>query len=142
MTWAPTEAQKKIYEILSTDSALQTLLGGSPSDTKVYDSVPDDKAYPYVTMQIKPMTNRANHDWDGVGFKYQINVWYRAPGQGDLKVQEIQKRIDELLNNQDICIEGWNIIVHRRVTTDILDEPDGRTKHGIQIFNLMLGEGI
>lgn len=140
MTWAPTELQKVIYDTLSADAALQTLLGTTPLNPKIYDSVPDQKSYPYVTMQIKPMADRGNHDWDGVGFNYQINVWYQAPGQGDLKVQQIQSRIDELLHKQDICVEGWNIIAHRRSTVDILDEPDGRTKHGVQIFKIFLGE--
>ncbi len=140
MTWAPTELQKTIYETLCADVALQTLLGATPATAKVYDSVPDQKSYPYVTMQIKPMTNRDNHDWDGVGFNYQINVWYQGPGQGDLKVQTIQKRIDELLHKQDICVEGWNIIAHLRSTVDIIDDPDNRTKHGVQIFKIFLGE--
>lgn len=141
MTWAMTEAQKTVFETLSEDATLVALLGGTlVTDTRIYDSVPDQRVYPYVTIQMKPMNDRGNHDWEGVGIKYQINVWYRAPGQGDLKVQQIQERIDFLLHKQEICIEGWNIIVHRRETVDILDDPDGRTKHGVQIFNLMLGE--
>ena len=139
MTWAPTETQKTIYGILSADSALQTLLGGSVSDKKIYDSVPDKKAFPYLTMWIKPLSNRDNEDWDGVEIDYQISTWYQGPGQGDLKVQQIQSRVDELLNKQDICIDGWNVISHRRVTVDIMDDPDGRTRHGVQIFKIRLG---
>lgn len=137
MTWAPTEAQKRIYTILAGDAALQTLLGGA---NKVFDYVPQNVSYPYVTMQIRPMSDRGNHTLEGVSFEYQINVWYRGAGLGDLKVQEIQARIDELLHKQDICIEGWNVINHRRSSVNIIDDPDSVTKHGIQIFNLMLGE--
>lgn len=140
MTWAPTEAQKRIFTILSTDTALQSLLGGTPTDPRVYDHVPDAKSYPYVTMQIRPLTDRGNHTWDGVEIRFQINVWYRAPGRGDLKVQEIQARIDQLLHNKDICVEGWDIISLRRTLVDILIETDNVTQHGVQIFNLMLGE--
>jgi len=137
MTWAPQEAQKAIYDALANDSSLQALLGGSG---KILDHVPDNSPYPYVTMQIKPMNDRGNQTLEGVQIDYQINVWYRAPGRGDLKVQEIQARIDELLHKQDICIDGWNVISHRRSTVNILDEPDGVTKHGVQVFNLLLGE--
>ena len=139
MTWAPTETQKTIYEILSTDSALQTLLGGTISNKKIFDHVPDSMAFPYVTMRIKPMSDRANEDWDGVEIRFQIDVWWQGVGQGDLKVQQIQAIIDELLNAQDYCVDGWNIISSRRTTVDIMDDPDGRTKHGVQIFNLQLG---
>lgn len=140
MTWAATATQKAIYEALAGDSQLQALLGTTISNPKVFDHVPDMKSYPYIKIAIKPMQDRGNHDWEGVQFQYQIDVWNQAPNQGDLKVQQIQARVDELLHKQDICIDGWNVIVHRRSTVDILDEPDGRTKHGVQIFNLFLGE--
>lgn len=139
MTWAPQEAQKAIYETLSQDAALQSLLGTTVANPKVFDHIPDNQPFPFVRMSIKPMTDRANHDWDGVAFVYTIDVWTQEPNYGDLKVQQIQKRIDELLHQQDICIDGWNIIVHRRQTVDILEEPDGRTRHGIQTFRLFLG---
>lgn len=139
MTWATTEAQKTIYFTLANDAVLQGLLGASNEDSKIYDHVPDEAVFPFVKLSIKPMSDRGNHDWEGVSIPYQIDVWYRAPGQGDLMVQQIQERIDFLLHNKDICIDGWSIIVHRRSTVNILDEPDGRTKHGIQIFNLLLG---
>lgn len=140
MTWAMTELQKTIYTTLANDASLQALLNTTPANPNVFDSVPDEKPYPYVKIAIKPMSDRGNDTWEGVQFSYQIDVWYRSPGQGDLKVQQIQSRIDELLHKQDICVEGWNIIVHRRSTVDILDEADGRTKHGVQIFTIYLGE--
>lgn len=140
MTWAPQETQKSIYTTLAQDSALQTLLGTTPAAPKVFDSVPDGKQYPYITMQIKPLTNRDNESYDGVEINYQINVWHQGGSQGDKTVQSIQNRIDELLHKQDICIIGWNVISHTRTLVDIADDPDGRTKHGIQTFKLMLGE--
>lgn len=140
MTWAMTETQKTIYKTLSQDSVLQALLNTTIAAPKVFDHVPDHQPYPYVKIAIKPMSDRGNHDFEGVAFQYQIDVWNQGLNQGDLKVQQIQSRIDELLHKQDICIDGWNIIAHRRSTVDILDEPDGRTKHGVQIFNLFLGE--
>lgn len=135
MTWAPTELQKSLFSILSNDSALTTLLGAN----KIYDHVPDNSPYPYVKLNVKPMNDRANEDWDGVQIEATVKVWYQATGLGDLKVQQIQKRIDELLNSGSISITGWNVISNRRKMVDIQDEPDGRTKQGIQIFNYLLG---
>lgn len=141
MTWAPSETQIAIFNTLAGDSALQTLLGTTTAAPKVYDSVPDQKSYPYITIHIKPMTNRDNEDFDGVGFDYTVNVWSQdQAAQGDKVVQSIQKRIDELLHKQDICVMGWNVISHTRNMVDIQTDPDGRTRHGVQTFNLMLGE--
>lgn len=136
-TYAPTETQKTVYEVLSNDAALTLLLGGAG---KVFDHVPQNTEYPYISMNIKPWNDRGNHDYEGLETNFQINVWYSENGRGDLKVQQIQKRIDELLHNTNICIEGWNIISLRRVTIDILNEPDGVTKHGVQIYKLLIGE--
>ena len=139
-TWAPTEAQKTIFNTLSQDATLQTLLGTTPLNPKVFDHIPDNQPFPYIKIAIKPMADRANEQWDGVSFQYQIDTYLQGGDLGDKKVQQIQQRIDVLLHQEDICIDGWNIIVHRRSTVDILDEPDGRTKHGVQIFKLFLGE--
>lgn len=138
MTWGPTESQKSIYEVLSEDTALQTLLGGTPSDTKIYDTVPDNKAYPYVVMYILPFNDRGNHTKEGLEVELQITVWNRE--RGYLPVQDIQKRIDELLHKANPCIDGWNIISLRRTVIDIQTEPDNITRQGIQRFRLMIGE--
>lgn len=140
MTWAPQETQKVIYEILSQDSDLQTLLGGTSTDKKVYDRVPQEKSYPFVTIGDMQWDDRGNHTWEGWQGLLTINVWYREPNAGRKGVQEIQKRIDELVHKTDPCIDGWNIVVLRRSSVNIVMEPDNITLHGIQKFNLMLGE--
>lgn len=133
-TWAPTETQKTIYAILTGDSSLMTMVNG------VFDHVPDNRNFPFITLQIKPWTDRGSETWEGLGATIQINVWYYHPGAGDLEVQKIQRRIDQLLHDKDICIDGWNIVAFRRTLIDIIVEPDNITLHGIQIFNLMIGE--
>lgn len=134
MTWAPTETQKTIYETLTVDLTLMGMVAG------VFDSVPDNQAFPFITLQIKPWTDRGNQQYEGLSASLTIHVWYRGPGRGDLEVQKIQKRIDELLHNQHLCIDGWNIVGLRRSTIDILVDPDNVTLHGVQVFNLMIGE--
>ena len=140
MYWGPTSTQKAIYDILTGDAQLQTLLGGTVSDKKVYDFVPDKQVFPFVTIGEGKWEDRGSHTLEGLKSELIINVWYRAPNRGRLKVQDIQKRIDELLHVQDPCIEGWNIVVLRRKFVDIIVEDDNVTLHGIQTFNIMIGE--
>jgi hypothetical protein len=137
MTWAPQEVSKTIYDLLVNDVALQTLLGGTG---KVFDHVPDNYPFPYVTFDGGDFADRSNTTWRGFSAPLQIDVWYRAPGRGRKDVQLIQKRIDEILHAQDICIEGWNIVSSRIVTTGIIVDADNVTLHGYQIFNLLIGE--
>jgi hypothetical protein len=146
-TWAPQETQKEIFELLGNDATLVGLLGGTVygagpvhGDPKVYDLVPNETEYPYVSMDISPFNDRGNHTKEGWECEFQINVFYRAPGRGKKQVQLIQKRIDELLHQSEICIEGWNNLGCRRLMADILTEDDNVTLHGIQRFKILLGE--
>lgn len=135
MTWAPTVLQKLVFDTLSADATLLDLLGGQ---ARVYDTVPQGVAYPYVSIKVKPFTARDNQSWRGWTARLQVNVWNNVPS--DKSVQDIQKRIDELLHDKEDNLNGWNNLSFRIVSVDILDEPDGKTKHGVQIFNVLLGE--
>jgi hypothetical protein len=136
MTWAPQELQKTIYAVLTGDVTLMSKI------TAVYDSaaVPEAPVFPYITIGEGTMENRSNHTWRGWSAPLTIHVWYQEPGRGRKKVQEIQAEIDRLLNMQDICVDGWNIVNLRAQTVDVIIDSDNVTLHGIQIFNLLLGE--
>lgn len=137
MTWAPSEVQKTIYETLNNDVTLTALLG---SGGKIFDFIPNNQSFPYIQLQIKPWEDRGNHTNEGLSAVITVHTFYRSPNRGDKKVQEIQQRIDTLLHNKDLCFDGWNVISFRRQLIDILIEEDSVTLHGVQKYNLLLGE--
>jgi hypothetical protein len=148
MTWAPLELQKAIYLIIASDDEMIDLLGGdsttdSTSD-KVFDHVPDNTPYPYVVIFNNDFEERGNHTFEGFTTEVQISVWYRPgarlTGRGNKGLQLIQERIDELLHKQSVCVEGWNTLQFRRSLISIEVEEDNVTRHGIQRFNVLLGE--
>lgn len=136
MTWAPQEIQKVLFTTLNGDAALTTLLGGN----KVFDRVPDELPFPFITIGDIIIDDRGNHTWEGLSATITINSWYREANAGRKKVQEIQNRIDQLIHKQDPCIEGWNVVSLRRGPANILIEDDNITIHGVQKFNLLIGE--
>ena len=137
MTWAPRELQKTLWDILHLDATIISL-----GVTGVFDStsVPEEQPFPFITVGDNPMDNRSNHTNRGWSSSVTIHVWYQEAGRGRKKVQEIQARIDELLNTVDICVDGWNIVNLRAQFVDVIVDIDNVTLHGIQIFNLLLGE--
>lgn len=135
MTWAPTESQKVVFSTLNGDSALQTLLGGA---NKIFDFVPDNNPYPYVTIALKPFVERGNHTKEGWSCEFQVNVYHQA--RGDKDIQAIQARINALLNDAALCVDGWTTLGCRRTFVDIITLEDNVTRMGIQKFNLLLGE--
>lgn len=148
-TWAPLEVQKAIYQVLINDDGIIDLLGGdSNEDTttdKVFDFVPDNTVTPYIVVTIFNWQDRSNATFDGMESELQISVWYE-PGEGsntsrgNKPVQLIQERIDQLFNNTNLCIDGWNSLQLRRTLITIETQDDNVTKHGIQRFNLKIGE--
>jgi hypothetical protein len=141
-TWAPQELQKVLYTLLSEDADLCALLGTTiGGDQKIFDFVPDNQPYPYVTFFNLPWSNRDNHTWDGWATEFELDVWYRGDARGNKPVQLIQKRIDELLHDASPCIDGWNVVVLKRSFVNIQTDPtDNVTKQGIQRFKLFIGE--
>jgi len=146
--WAPTDTQFAIYNHLASDDTLITLLGEDASvtdlSTKVVDHVPDTMEYPFVVMEISPFEDRGNYTTEGLEATLTIHTWYRPgasshTGRGDKKVQEIQKRIDEILHKSQMEITGWRNLNIRRTLIDILTDTDNVTRHGIQQFKLLLG---
>lgn len=136
MTWAPLESQKTIYEILSLDPVLITLING------VFDStnVPQDSVFPYIAIGEVSFTDRSNHTHRGFAAEMTIHVWDQSENRGRKKVQQIQAEIDRLLHTVNICIDGWNIINFRQVFVEVIVDADNVTMHGIQKFNLLIGE--
>lgn len=151
MTFAPLEVQKELYLLLAQDDGIIDLLGedSGTDDTssKVFDFVPDNTEYPYITLQILPWLQRDNYTLDGMECDCQINVFYRPgtsgnTGRGNKQIYLIQQRIDEILHNQkdNLCVDGWNILQLRRTFLDIVTEDDNITKQGIQRFLIYIGE--
>lgn len=136
MTWAPTEVQKAVFATLNSDATLTSLLGSN----KVFDHVPDNTSYPYVSIFIFPFEDRGSYNTEGLTLVFQVSTWVRGNTRGNLSVQTIQKRIDELLHKANLSITGWKIISLRRDLIDLRTEDDNVTKQGIQRFRLLIGE--
>lgn len=137
MTWAPSETQIAVYTQLNSDAALTTLLGGA---NRIYDHVPDNTNYPYITLNIVPFTDRGSYTTEGVAVEFQVSIWVRGTGLGAKQLQALQKRVDELIHEANLSISGWNIITIRRSLIDQQVENDNVTRQGIQRFTLLLGE--
>lgn len=126
-----TVLQTKIYEMLTGDVTLMDLVDG------VFDFVPDNEAFPYVTIGLDEQSDFSTHTDNGfVGF-IQIDVWSRSPGKKETK--DIQNRIYELLHPNLVTLTGFKVNNFRCDLTRIEKDPDGITHHGIQRFNTLIG---
>lgn len=124
--------QTKIYTLLSADTTIVTTYG-----CDVYDHAPDNEPYPFIVIGEDSLDEFGAHDFDGFTVTIDIHTWTQAEGKRACKL--IQDRIYALLHEADLALTGQKTISLRGgLQTTILD-PDGRTYHGVNRFNLILG---
>jgi len=95
----------------------------------VYDAVPMDTPYPYVTIDSERVTNISPI----AGRKRQqrlvyLSVW--SDYQGQAEVKRINGEIAAALDERALPLEDGRAVSVRLVSADSNREPDGRTYQG------------
>lgn len=124
--------QQRIYQVLTGNADLMAKITG------VFDHTPQGQAYPYVTIahndSLEGVGSHTASSFTGVLW---IHSWSQALGRKEVK--EIMVDVYGSLHKLDLNIEGFNTINMRFGTDNIDLDPDGKTYHGVQSFNLALG---
>jgi hypothetical protein len=144
--FAPADLQTAVYKVLVEDVQLAQLLGAYTAPVppavdpiiiqKVFDFVPDNEAYPFITIQILPGQDRGSHTTEGFEFDIQVSVWTSDNNAGNKRVYAIQKRIDYLLHKNRFSMTENYSVMCRRTLVDILKDPDNITRQGVQRFRV------
>ena len=124
------QLQKTVFDDLDGDSTLQSLV------SDVHNFVPQNTTYPYVQVGDDSMADNSTKDLDGNIHSIMIHTWSRY--RGDKEAKEIMARIYELLHNSSLSVSGASLVNARFETSDILNDPDGITKHGVQRFRFVI----
>jgi hypothetical protein len=86
-----------------------------------------DAAFPYLTFYAVSITPFDVKDKVGGSAVVQIDVWART--LSDLAVNQIGDAIDARIRRQPLSISGATHITSELITSQLLDDPDGKTKH-------------
>jgi hypothetical protein len=86
-----------------------------------------DTAFPYVTFSTPALTPFDDKDKVGGSAIVQIDVWART--LSDLAVNQIGDAIDARIRRQPLSISGATHITSELITSELLGDPDGKTKH-------------
>lgn len=125
-----TAVQTAVYQKLSADAGLMALVTG------VYDSVPQDAAFPYVT--IGEDVHNAWDTFDSVGSDATITVHTWSVARGRKEVKEIQGAIYEALSRTVLTYSGYGIISIDFDGSQSFMDADGLTRHGVQTFRVLV----
>lgn len=117
--------QRSIYQTLSTDTGLTTLLGGP----RVYDDVPQDANLPFLTLGQSTSRDWSTGTEDGEEHIVTLHVWSEAGGKKE--AQEIIGKVRELLHDSHLPLTEHRLVNLRHEYSEARRDPDGETIHGI-----------
>jgi hypothetical protein len=114
--------QAAVFEALSADAELATLLGGA----RVFDGAPRNEAAPYV--HLGEATER---DWStateaGSEVTFAVVAWSREPGRK--QTLQIAERVMALLHDASLTVAGHRLVNLRHLSSETAREekPQGR----------------
>ena len=124
----------KIFELLSADEDLRSLLRGS---NRVFDFVPDNQPKPYVALGTPIFEPFGSHTFDGFEIVFPIHAFAESSGRRD--AQKLASRIFTLLHNADLEIDGFETVVCEEALSQVEKEDDGKTHHALMQYRIILG---
>lgn len=116
--------QVALYQRLAGDGELLALLG---DEDRVYDDVPEDARFPYVTIGESLESPDNHHGGYGSDISATLHVWSRYAGFTEANT--IAARIRRLLDHQPLQVTGQKVIAVRWEFAQALRDPDPAIRH-------------
>ena len=120
-----TVLQQAIYTKVSTDIA-----------TPVYDDVPQQADFPYVTIGEDSFTAWDTDSELGATSVLTVHTWSRTRGKKETKA--IQGDIYDSLHRATLISAGYNFVTIDLISSESFLDADGLTRHGVQTFNAII----
>jgi len=130
---ASAELQKLIYETLVADAAVGVMV-----DNRIYDNVPSDATFPYLSFGPTQEIEDDEQCIDGEEHVFQIDVWDRSQGRL-VAAKRIAGAVKDALHDADLTLPDPYALVFIRVrSTQAFLDQDGVTAHGIVTVGAMV----
>lgn len=121
------ELQVAIVTRLKAAAAVTAFVGA-----RVYDSVPENPTFPYITVGEGDETSDDADCVDGFEISLDIDVWSRA--QGFPEAKKISDEVRKALKSPELTIPTNALVDFRHRQTRFLRDPDGLTSHAVMTF--------
>jgi len=128
MTAAAAELQKSIFGALTGEAGLLAALGGP----RIYDHVPTNVAFPYVTFGRTSVFDWSTSTESGTEHLFTLHVWSKAKGKDE--VHALMERIRERLHDGQLVIDGFDLVNLRLEFVEARFNDDLAVYHGMLRF--------
>ncbi|MEE1835759.1 DUF3168 domain-containing protein [Streptomyces sp. SP17KL33] len=121
MATAVRPLQAAIYAKLTGSAPLMALVTG------VYDEVPEDAAYPYVSFGAVTEFAEDAHDRQGLSSLVVIHVWSTYPGNAE--AADIFAALDAALDRVPLTVTGFTDVSIKHDQHSFVKDPDPDIRH-------------
>ncbi len=124
--------QDALYDALLADTPLQALLG---SPARLYDHVPPDAAFPFVTLGAFQAERLTVSGQDGLRYQADLHCWSRA--RGSKEVKQILAALNRRLHGGTLSVSGQRFVLCRLYSATAALDDDGLTYHGLAHYHII-----
>jgi hypothetical protein len=129
MSSVATTLQGAVEAALRADTTLRALMGGT---VRIYDTVPANFAFPYITHGSNQLVPELAEGLNGRDVFVELHVWSRPepPSLGRREAADIAAAVETALC-VDLVLAGFRLVDAVPEKTRIFDDTDGLTKHAV-----------
>lgn len=102
----------------------------------VFDDVAQDTPAPYVTVPDATLSDYSGDGFTGFNVLVTIHTW--SDYRGSAEVKGLQGKIYDLLNRAELVVTGFNVLGCDSINGNVLRDPNGVTRHGVQQFRVLM----
>lgn len=149
----PWELQQSIFTRLGAFAGLTSILAtdADGSGPAIYDHVPQEVSeddgssgagnpnFPYIRVGEVTAVTFDTHSSSGSDSTITIHAWSRYRGMSQVK--RIQRQTYLALHRFNLVVSGVDTVDCQWESSDVFEDDDGLSRHGVQRFRIMLDEG-
>ena len=123
-----------VYSALIGNSTLMALVNDS-----IFDHVPDKNPYPFIAIgELIQTEDNTGSPEQGVIASLTLHTYSRYDGRDE--THEIQEEINRTLHRADLISSGVDFISIDHAQSQSFVDADGKTRHGIMEFKILITE--
>lgn len=130
-----TTFQTEIFNTLKASTQIKAICG---NPARVFDSLQRGTQYPYIKIGEASFGDGGSHTEWGTEGTITIHSWSQYAGTKE--VRAIMDAVYEALHEADLTLTGHLVILMRQEFDEVLEDPDGKTRHGVQRFRVITRE--
>ncbi|WP_353641321.1 DUF3168 domain-containing protein [Mesorhizobium sp. WSM2239] len=123
------QLQKAIFAALITETAV--------ADGRIYDRVPENPTFPYVTIGDAQVINDGNSCGDGWEVFEDVHLWSRPESGSKVEVKDLAPSVVSRLATT-LAVTGFVVILAELNSSRTFRDPDGLTEHSVLTFRFLL----